>query len=108
VARARTRHEYQTGILYQHRCSPANYEAVALAADRWEGDRGFTLVTMRAATGVPHSQGYVAISFLADRLLITRVHGRRHVPSGGSPDGGWIYHDAMLEYHALRDGAPTD
>lgn len=99
----------RTGTLYQQRCSLANYKAVALAADGWSDERGFTIATMRAATGVPHSQAYVAIAFLADRCLLTRVHGRRHVPAGSDEGGGGgIYHDAVLEYHALREDAPTE
>ena len=85
------------GQPYEHRCPLASFESAARAADRAGGP--FTLQTLAAATGLPHTQANVAFAFMKERGCVVPASGRRHKAASG-----FAFEDAMTEYHALREG----
>lgn len=93
--------QYRDGGGYQHRCSKANYEAVAHAAGATppQGD-GLALGALADELRLPQTQVNVALEFLKERgVLVTR--GRRSYPASN-----FAAADAMIEYHALREKGP--
>jgi hypothetical protein len=85
------------GEPYQHRCPYDSYEAVAYAIA--EAKSGFNLEDLRGAASVPWSQAAVAFAFLKERSVVIPAGGRNHAAAGTTP-----FEDAMIEYHALREG----
>ncbi|MBS0198271.1 MAG: hypothetical protein JSR77_16080 [Planctomycetes bacterium] len=88
------------GTPYQHRCTLANYQAVAYAIEDLKGGPT-TLEQLAAATGLPNTQVNVAFAFLKERGCVVPAHGRRHKAASSV-----LFEDAMTEYHALREEAP--
>jgi len=82
------------GDPYQHRCPYDAFEAVAYAIA--EAKSGFNLEDLRGAASIPWSQAAVAFAFLKERVP---AGGRNHAAAGTTP-----FEDAMIEYHALREG----
>ncbi len=87
------------GRPYEHRCERATFERIAHACDE-AGERGVTLEELVAGEQVPHTQAAVALAFLKERGCVTTRFRRSFPASGG------VYEDAMIEWHALREGAP--
>jgi len=87
------------GDPYEHRCSKDSFEAVASAVDEAAGP--FNLEDLRREAGLPWTQAAVAFAFLKERGVVVPVHGRSHAAAGSG-----AYEDAMIEWHALREGAP--
>jgi hypothetical protein len=93
----------RSGKVYGHRCPLAVFEEVAYRLDESEEPTTYQDVhaLMRAVDpGVSHTKVAVAFAFLVERGVIRPVHGRKHVGGPGT------HLDAMVEYHALREGAP--
>lgn len=88
------------GRPYEHRCSQESFEALAAAVDDMIG-RPFVLDEVRARAGLPWTQAAVAFAFLKERGCVKEITGRKHI---GAFDA--VYEDAMVEWHALREGAP--
>jgi len=95
----------RTGTPYEHACTKAVYEDVAGAIDCMEMG-GFTLESIIATIGggiaartPPCTQVAVAIAFLKERGCIVPGRQRKHVAATDD-----VYLDAMIEYHALREG----
>jgi hypothetical protein len=88
------------GDPYQHRCPRDAFEAVANEVAEF-GPEGFLLEDLRSAADIPRSQAAVAFAFLKERSLVVPSGRARHhaaIPRYGPED-------AMIEYHALREGA---
>ncbi len=88
------------GEPYQHRCPYDAYEAVAHAIT--DATSGFNLEDLRTAANIPWSQAAVAFAFLKERSVVVPdrgAGGRNHAAAGATP-----FEDAMIEYHALREG----
>jgi len=88
------------GEPYDHRCDQDAYESVAASIDEMNS-ASFVLEDIRKAANIPWTQAAVAFAFLKERGCVTAVHGRRHAAASGG-----VYADAMIEWHALREGAP--
>jgi hypothetical protein len=89
------------GKPYDHTCDLDIYEAVAHTIDELEGAT-FTYEEIRQKVDGPFTQVAVAIAFLRERGLIEPAQRRRSVAA--SKDD--VYLGAMIEWHALREGAP--
>ncbi len=87
-----------TGKTYRHRCPQAAYEAVAHAVEALPAD-GFNQGDLKAAAGVPWSQAGVAFAFMRERGVVVPVFPRKHRPAST-----FAFEDAMIEFHALREG----
>ena len=87
------------GRAYEHRCSLEVYTEVANRIDE-AGDVGVTIEEIATAGDLPHSQVATAVAFLKERGCLVPVRGGRHVAASTTP-----FEDAMVEYHALREGA---
>lgn len=99
------------GDPYEHRCTKQVYDDVAYAVEK-AGARSFTNEEVRAAVDqlaadegqpghAPFTQVHVAMAFLKERGCIVPAPGRRHVAATD-----YAIEDAMIEWHALREGAP--
>jgi len=88
------------GEPYEHTCTERVYKDVAYAIEQL-GATTFTGEDIRDAINAPFTQVAVAIVFLKDRGCIVPAHERRHHAAGD-----FVYEDALIEYHALREGAP--
>lgn len=87
----------QRGEPYEHRCTLATFEAVAVAVGV-AGPDPVTLEDIRERCGLPWTQVAVAVAFLKERGIIAPAGNRAHAAVGGD-----AYLDAMTEYHALRE-----
>ena len=89
-----------TGTPYRHACPLASYEAVVQALAE-AGPGGITRVGLHEATGLPWTRIQVALLFLYERSIVERAGPRErlYVPTTAT-----VYEDAMVEYHALREG----
>jgi len=85
------------GHPYRHRCPPAAFQAVALAAS--EAEAGFNLEDLQFAAGVTWTEAAVAFGFLKDRGVVSPSSGRSHTALGPA-----AFEHAMIEYHAMRGG----
>jgi hypothetical protein len=96
----------RNGTTYEHRCTLASLVAISHTIDEWSDElgRGFALHGLRHAAKVPLTQAAVALAFLREHCIVTPVHGRRHVAA----EPGSTHLNAMIEFHALREGAPTE
>lgn len=98
------------GKPYEHGCSKEVYDEVARAIDQM-GQSAFTMESIRDAVGgrgddeakmpPPWSQVAVAVAFLKERGCIVPARGRKHVAASD-----FVYEDALIEYHALREKGP--
>lgn len=88
------------GEPYEHRCAQVAFEDVAHAVDAMAG-AAFTLESLHERINLPWTQIAVALAFLKERGCVVPVHGRRHKAAPGS-----VHLDSMIEWHALREGAP--
>mgnify|MGYP001359709248 CR=1 FL=1 len=70
---------------YAHRCRYEDFLKIIAALDD-AGNEGFTIGT-----------------FLKARSIIVPIHGKRPAAAGDD-----LVNDAMIEYHALREGAPIE
>lgn len=86
------------GQPYRHSCPLAAFENVAHAIED-AGEKGFTLESLQADTALPFSQIATAMAFLRERGIIERRYPRRNFAATGM-----AHLDAMVEYHALREG----
>jgi len=85
------------GQPYEHRCPYDALQAVAYEVD--SAKVPFTLSTLQAATGLPFTQVAVALAFFKERGIAVPAGRRMHISRAGA------FEDAMVEYHALREGA---
>jgi len=90
------------GKPYEHTCTKQVYENVAWAIEQL-GARSFTGEDIRDAIDAPFTQVAVAIAFLKDRGSIVPARERKHQAAGD-----FVYEDALIEYHALREKGPAD
>jgi hypothetical protein len=88
----------EDGRSYVHRCTREAYEAVARGIEE-HADEGVLLTDLAMAADMPSTQGYVARDFLLERGCIQSSGGRCF------PASDVLYEDAMLEFHALAEGA---
>jgi len=92
------------GTPYEHTCSKRVYDDVAFAIEQI-GAATFTGEDVRERIEkpltIPFTQVYTALAFLKERGCIVPAHGRRHRAACD-----FVYEDAMIEWHALREGAP--
>jgi hypothetical protein len=86
------------GRLYRHTCPLAAYETVAHAIAE-AGAQGFTLTGLTATTGLPSTQIATAMAFLRERGITEMRYPRRNYALAEG-----VHLDAMVEYHALREG----
>ena len=89
------------GKPYEHRCPQASYESVAHAAD--EMSSGITLERLRAATNLPFTAIAVALAFMKERGCVVLERGRTNRAASK-----FLFEDAMIEYHALREKPEGD
>lgn len=89
-----------TGAPYEHTCTKQVFDAVAFAIEELHG-RTFTGETIRAAIDAPITQVMVALAFLKERGCIAPADQRRHRAASD-----FVYEDAMIEWHGLREGSP--
>lgn len=86
------------GAVYRHACPLASFEQVAHEVEE-AGDKGVTLESLRAATGLAHSRITTALAFLKERGIVQTGRKRRCFAASLC-----VHLDAMTEYHALREG----
>lgn len=86
------------GRPYVHSCTLATLVEVSHLVDEMDSFTGEELVSRSHAA---HTQVFVALAFLKEHCIVERVFGRRCVAS----NRGGSHLDAMVEYHALREGA---
>ena len=88
--------ELKDGRSYTQRCSLEAYKEVAWCLDE-HADPGATTGTLwEALPDVPCTQVSVALDFLKERGCV-RIEFRRCFPASG-----FLFEDAMVEYHALE------
>jgi len=97
------------GTPYEHACTKQVYDDVAYAIEQM-GNASFTMEDIRAKAGggdeskmPPWSQVAVAIAFLKERSCIVPARNRKHIAASD-----FVYEDALIEYHALREKGPED
>lgn len=97
------------GKPYVHMCTKQVYDDVAYAIEQM-GNAAFTLEDIRDGVGggdeskmPPWSQVAVAIAFLKERSCIVPARERKHVAASD-----FVYEDALIEYHALREKGPEE
>ncbi|MCL4198919.1 MAG: hypothetical protein KJZ69_15635 [Phycisphaerales bacterium] len=95
------------GTPYEHACTKQVYDDVAYAIKQM-GNASFTMEDIRANAGggdeakmPPWSQVAVAIAFLKERSCIVPARQRKHIAASD-----FVYEDALIEYHALREKGP--
>jgi hypothetical protein len=106
------------GKPYEHMCTKQVYDDVAYTIEQM-GNASFTMEDIRAKIGddsvvntgsndddsnMPSwTQVAVAIAFLKERSCIVPARNRKHVAATN-----YLYEDALIEYHALREKGPED
>ncbi|MCL4199552.1 MAG: hypothetical protein KJZ69_18815 [Phycisphaerales bacterium] len=97
------------GTPYEHACTKQVFDDVAYAIEQM-GSASFTMgdIRFKAADGdeskmPPWSQVAVAIAFLKERSCIVPARNRKHIAASD-----FVYEDALIEYHALREKGPED
>ena len=88
------------GAAYEHACTEQVYKNVARAIEQL-GAATFTGEMIRDSIDGPHSQVMTAMAFLKERGCIVPARERKH---RGASD--FVYEDALIEWHALREGSP--
>lgn len=95
------------GTPYEHACTKQVFDDVACAIEQM-GNAAFTMEDIRSkASGgeesamPPWTQVAVAVAFLKERGCIVPARERKHVAASD-----FVYEDALLEYHALREKGP--
>ncbi len=97
------------GTPYEHACTKQVFDDVAYAIEQM-GNASFTMEDIRFKAGggdeanmPPWSQVAVAIAFLKERSCIVPARNRKHVAASD-----FVYEDALIEYHALREKGPEE
>lgn len=88
------------GKPYEHRCPLATFEQIGHAIDALAG-AAFTLESLHDGLNLPWTQIAVAFAFMKERGCVAPAGQRRHKAASAG-----VHLDAMIEWHALRDGAP--
>ncbi len=88
------------GVPYEHTCTEQVYKDVAFAIEQL-GAATFTGEMIRAQLDAPHTQVFTALAFLKERSCIVPAREKRHRAASD-----FVYEDALIEWHALREGAP--
>jgi len=88
------------GEPYEHTCTEQVYKDVAYGIEQL-GAATFTGEMVRDRIDAPSTQVFTALAFLKERGCIVPAHGRRHRAASD-----FAYEDALIEWHALREGAP--
>ncbi len=88
------------GTPYQHSCSEQVFKDVAFAIEHI-GAGAFNGEDLVTSLSAPNTQVFTALAFLKERGCIVPARERKH---RAASDG--VYEDAMIEFHALREGAP--
>jgi hypothetical protein len=88
------------GKPYEHACTEEVYKDVAYAIEQL-GSQLFKVEDIRRSLDAPFTQANVAVMFLLERGCIRRTRGRMLVATTT-----FVYEDALIEYHALREGSP--
>lgn len=88
------------GTRYQHACTKQVYDDVAWAIEQL-GAATFAGEMIRDEIDAPHSQVMTAMAFLKERGCIIPARERKHRAASD-----FVYEDALIEWHALREGAP--
>lgn len=92
--------EPRRGKPYRHTCTLEIFNDLALTIETYRGSP-FIGDDLVKSMGAPHSQVFTALAFLRERGCIVASYGR-----ASRAADGFIYEDAMIEWHALREGAP--
>jgi hypothetical protein len=90
------------GEPYQHTCTEQIDKDAAYAVEQLGGET-FTGEELQERLDAPTTQVFTALAFLKDRGCIVPAHGRRHAAASD-----FVYEDALVEYHALREKGPGD
>jgi len=88
------------GAPYQHTCTKQVYDDVAFAIEQL-GAATFTGEMIRDRIDAPHTPVMTVMAFLKERGCIVPARERRHRAASN-----FAYEDALIEWHALRQGAP--
>lgn len=89
------------GQPYEHTCAKRVFDDVAYEIERL-GVATFTGEDLHASLDAPQTQVFTALAFLKERGCIVPSNDRRHRAASD-----FVYEDALCEWHALRDGAPS-
>ena len=88
------------GSPYQHTCSEQVFKDVAFGIEQI-GAGAFSGEELVASLNAPNTQVFTALAFLKERGCIVPARGRKHRAAADC-----VYEDALIEWHALREGAP--
>jgi len=88
------------GTPYEHTCTKQVFDDVAFAIEEL-GTATFTGEEIRAKINAPFTQVMVAMAFLKERGCIVPADQRRHHAASA-----FVYEDALIEWHGLREGSP--
>jgi len=88
------------GTPYEHTCTEQIYKDVAWIIELL-GAATFTGEMIRDRIDAPHTQVMTAMAFLKERGCVVPARERRHRAASD-----FVYEDALIEWHALREGAP--
>jgi len=88
------------GEPYEHACTEQVYKDVAWAIEQL-GAATFTGEEIRDRLDAPNTQVFTTLAFLKERGCIVPARERRRRAASD-----FVYEDAMIEWHALREGAP--
>lgn len=90
----------RSGQTYEHSCTEQVYQEMAHAIDALDG-AAFTGDSIRVQIDAPFTQVAVAVAFMRERGCLAPERRRR-----SSAASDLVFEDAMIEWHALREGAP--
>ena len=85
------------GRCYVHRCTHEAYRTVAYAFESC-GGQGLKILPLASDLDLPSTQVAVALDFLKERGCVVTRHRSNY------PASGFVYEDALIEWHALADG----
>jgi hypothetical protein len=89
----------RTGQPYRHACPGTDFVTIATEIDA-AGPDGISREDLHAKTGIPWTRIQVALLFLNERGCINRQGRRGRLYARSS---NFMFEDAMIEYHALRE-----
>jgi len=92
------------GTPYEHRCTRAEFERVAIAIDL-AAPGGISLGEIRDKTGVEWMEVATAIAFMKDRGMVDATPTRMFVPAPAVVE---LHSAAMAAYHELRERVNAD
>lgn len=91
------------GRTYIHRCERKAFETVAFAIEETPRQgTGTTLALIAKQEQLPFTQVNVALEFLKERGIVEVRHRRCY------PETTSVHLDAMVEFHAMAEGAKTE